>query len=190
MPLFNCTLKSCLLRKETRKKNRIEETKKEKKKGKNKRNNTKKKESEFQHNPSPNRNKKPGMSWHWYQRLVLRDIAPLQSFPSNKPSGRASIHSKYISKYFIQWGEKKGIKKKDRGREGDREKSQKQILKKKYIPHLENWHPILLLSRELWQSPNALVYMQYAMLLTAWWFWYWYQCLVLIRGIQPLQYVS
>ena len=84
--------------------------KKKKKKGKNKRNKTKKKESEFQHNPSPNKNKKPQKDpswfWHWYQRLVLiRGIQPLQYVPYNKPSGRVSIHTKYISKYL--WKEKR-----------------------------------------------------------------------------------
>ena len=89
-----------------------------KKEWKNKRNKTKKKESEFQHNPSPNKNKKPQKDeniytpwfWHWYQRLVLRDIAPLQEVPKGKPSERVSIHAKYISKHFTL-GEKRKKKK-------------------------------------------------------------------------------
>ena len=40
----------------------------------------------------------------------------------------------------------------------------KKKLKKKNIPHLENWHLIRLLSWEVWQSPNARLYMQYEML--------------------------
>ena len=40
----------------------------------------------------------------------------------------------------------------------------KKKLKKKNIPHLENWHLIRLLSWEVWQSPNALFDMQYEIL--------------------------